>query len=47
MPFIREVVSDRDWVRNTIYNLVLEYEAKSLEKSHLETWMLLHVLVFY
>ncbi|CAG8728820.1 21744_t:CDS:10 [Racocetra persica] len=45
-PFDRSKNFDYDWIRNTIYNLVLEYEANHLEKDHLETWIMLHVWSF-
>ncbi|CAJ0839585.1 7469_t:CDS:2, partial [Entrophospora sp. SA101] len=34
---------DVDWVRNSVYNLLLEYENNSLDKHHLEMWYNLHV----
>ncbi|RHZ80892.1 hypothetical protein Glove_131g62 [Diversispora epigaea] len=37
-PFNRLKDFDYDWIRNTIYNLVLEYEANHLTKDHLEAW---------
>ncbi|CAG8744498.1 20369_t:CDS:2, partial [Dentiscutata erythropus] len=45
-PFDRSKNFDYDWIRNTIYNLVLEYEANHLEKDHLETWIILHMWSF-
>ncbi|CAI2197564.1 17209_t:CDS:10, partial [Funneliformis geosporum] len=38
-PFDRSKNFDYDWIRNTIYNLVLEYEANHLTKDHLETFI--------
>ncbi|CAH1767987.1 9770_t:CDS:2, partial [Entrophospora sp. SA101] len=39
---------DRDWIRNTVYNLhaLLNYTSESLKKDHLEMWLLLHVWSF-
>ncbi|PKY57629.1 hypothetical protein RhiirA4_331571, partial [Rhizophagus irregularis] len=34
---------DRDWIRNTIYNLLQEYESNTLKTDHLELWILVHV----
>ncbi|CAG8837749.1 11089_t:CDS:10, partial [Gigaspora margarita] len=45
-PFDRSTNFDYDWIRNTIYNLMLEYEANHLAKDHLETWIMLHVWSF-
>ncbi|CAB4407224.1 unnamed protein product [Rhizophagus irregularis] len=44
--FDRQKDFDRDWIRNTVYNLLREYEANSLKKDHLELWLLLHVWSF-
>ncbi|RIB09127.1 hypothetical protein C2G38_1981756, partial [Gigaspora rosea] len=44
--FNRSKNFDYDWMRNTIYNLVLEYEANHLAKNHLEIWIMLHVQSF-
>ncbi|GET03382.1 C2H2-type zinc finger transcription factor [Rhizophagus clarus] len=44
--FDRQKDFDRDWIRNTVYNLLREYEANSLKKDHLEMWLLLHVWSF-
>ncbi|CAG8661214.1 6334_t:CDS:10, partial [Ambispora gerdemannii] len=44
--FDRSKNFDYDWIRNTTYNLVLEYEANHLAKDHLETWIMLHVWSF-
>ncbi|RUP43198.1 hypothetical protein BC936DRAFT_137490, partial [Jimgerdemannia flammicorona] len=41
--FDRHKDFDRDWIRNTVYNLLREYEADSLTKKHLELWLLIHV----
>jgi hypothetical protein len=45
-PFNRQTHFDHDWIRNTAYNLLHEYEAGSLEKDHLELWLLVHVWNF-
>ncbi|RIA79722.1 hypothetical protein C1645_47907 [Glomus cerebriforme] len=45
-PFDRSKNFDYDWIRNTIYNLVLEYEANHLTKDHLEAWIMLHIWTF-
>lgn len=37
---------DRDWIRNTIYNLLQEYESNTLTTDHLELWILVHVWSF-
>ncbi|CAB4445276.1 unnamed protein product [Rhizophagus irregularis] len=37
---------DRDWIRNTVYNLLLEYESNALMSDHLELWILVHVWNF-
>ncbi|GES84571.1 hypothetical protein GLOIN_2v1741550 [Rhizophagus clarus] len=37
---------DHDWIQNTVYNLLQEYEANSLKKDHLKMWLLLHVWSF-
>ncbi|CAI2193859.1 18317_t:CDS:2, partial [Funneliformis geosporum] len=38
---------DRDWIRNTVDNLIREYETDSLKKGdHLEGWLLSHVWLF-
>ncbi|EPB92644.1 hypothetical protein HMPREF1544_00373 [Mucor circinelloides 1006PhL] len=34
---------DFDWVRNTVYNLVCEYEANSYSHDHLEGWYTVHL----
>ncbi|CAG8618502.1 728_t:CDS:10 [Paraglomus brasilianum] len=39
----RERDFDRDWIRNTVDNLLRLYEAKSLDKDHSEAWLNLHV----
>ncbi|RUP52108.1 hypothetical protein BC936DRAFT_141103 [Jimgerdemannia flammicorona] len=44
--FDRHKDFDRDWIRNTVYNLLREYEADSLTKKHLELWLLIHVWSF-
>jgi len=44
--FDRQKDFDRDWIRNTVYNLLREYEADSLAKDHLELWLLVHVWSF-
>ncbi|CAG8793502.1 17518_t:CDS:10, partial [Cetraspora pellucida] len=44
--FDRQKDFDRDWIRNTVYNLLREYEANSLKKDHLELWLLLHIWGF-
>ncbi|CAG8689600.1 4515_t:CDS:2, partial [Ambispora leptoticha] len=44
--FDRSKNFDYDWIRNTTYNLMLEYEANHLAKDHLETWIMLHVWSF-
>ncbi|KAG9287625.1 hypothetical protein G9A89_023975 [Geosiphon pyriformis] len=44
--FDRHEDFDRDWIRNTVYNLLREYEADSLTKEHLELWLLIHVWSF-
>ncbi|CAI2165885.1 18039_t:CDS:10 [Funneliformis geosporum] len=46
MPFNRDTHFDFDWIRNSIYNLLREYEAKNLEKGHLELWYLIHIWCF-
>ncbi|CAG8685114.1 4347_t:CDS:10 [Rhizophagus irregularis] len=45
-PYNRQTHFDYDWIRNTAYNLLHEYEAGSLEKDHLELWLLVHVWNF-
>ncbi|CAI2191283.1 2308_t:CDS:10 [Funneliformis geosporum] len=45
-PYNRQTHFDHDWIRNTAYNLLHEYEAGSLEKDHLELWLLVHVWNF-
>ncbi|RGB28441.1 hypothetical protein C1646_819106 [Rhizophagus diaphanus] len=38
---------DKDWIRNTVDNLIREYETDSLKKGvHLEGWLLSHVWLF-
>ncbi|PKK63744.1 hypothetical protein RhiirC2_666905 [Rhizophagus irregularis] len=38
---------DRDWIRNTVDNLIREYETDSLKKrDHLEGWLLSHIWLF-
>ncbi|PKY32218.1 hypothetical protein RhiirB3_106121 [Rhizophagus irregularis] len=37
---------DRDWIRNTVYNLLLEYESNALMSDYLELWILVHVWNF-
>ncbi|CAG8681863.1 8217_t:CDS:10, partial [Racocetra persica] len=37
---------DRDWIRNTIHNLLQEYESNTLTKDHLELWILVHIWSF-
>lgn len=32
-----------DWMRNSVHNLVREYETKILKRKHLEAWYLMHV----
>lgn len=34
---------DFDWVMNTVYNLIREYEAGSFAVDHLEGWYTVHV----
>ncbi|CAG8684505.1 15583_t:CDS:2, partial [Funneliformis mosseae] len=46
MPFNRDTHFDFDWVQNSIYNLLREYEAKNLERDHLELWYLIHIWCF-
>ncbi|CAG8617417.1 10997_t:CDS:10 [Paraglomus brasilianum] len=38
--------SDHDWIRNTMSNLLHEYETGSLERNHFELWYLIHVWSF-
>ncbi|CAG8713454.1 11809_t:CDS:10 [Funneliformis mosseae] len=45
-PYNRQTYFDHDWIRNTAYNLLHEHEAGSLEKDHLELWLLVHVWNF-
>ncbi|CAG8628090.1 10850_t:CDS:2, partial [Diversispora eburnea] len=35
-----------DWVKNSVYNLVLEFESNMLQQSHLEAWYNIHVWAF-
>ncbi|CAG8596403.1 1176_t:CDS:2 [Diversispora eburnea] len=35
-----------DWVKNSVYNLVLEFESDMLQQSHLEAWYNIHVWTF-
>ncbi|KAG9289662.1 hypothetical protein G9A89_014397 [Geosiphon pyriformis] len=44
--FDRSKNFDFDWIRNTVYNLLLEYEANHLENDHAETWIMLHIWSF-
>ncbi|RUS28786.1 hypothetical protein BC938DRAFT_481449 [Jimgerdemannia flammicorona] len=44
--FFRAKDFDRDWIRNTIYNLLQEYEADTLSSDHLELWFLIHIWGF-
>ena len=44
--FNRQKYFDHDWIRNTAYNLLREYEANSLVKEHLELWSLVHIWSF-
>ena len=37
---------DYDWVCNSVYNMLREYEAGSFDHSHHETWYLMHVWRF-
>lgn len=37
---------DYDWIRNTCYNLLMEFEAGSLQTSHNEEWYKAHVWNF-
>ncbi|CEP18622.1 hypothetical protein [Parasitella parasitica] len=37
---------DYDWIRDTCYNLLMEYEAKSLQKPHNEEWFKAHIWNF-
>ncbi|GES83206.1 hypothetical protein GLOIN_2v1741550 [Rhizophagus clarus] len=45
-PYNRQTHFDHDWIRNTMYNLLHEYESGSLEKDHLELWLLIHIWSF-
>ncbi|CAG8765385.1 8_t:CDS:10, partial [Dentiscutata erythropus] len=42
----RQTHFDHDWIRNTMYNLLHEYEAENLERNHLELWFLIHIWSF-
>ncbi|CAG8502910.1 14391_t:CDS:2 [Cetraspora pellucida] len=35
-----------DWVKNSIYNLILEYESDTLQQKHLEAWHNIHIWSF-
>ncbi|CAG8591666.1 6887_t:CDS:2 [Ambispora gerdemannii] len=37
---------DFDWVKNTIYNLLLEFESDTLQQKHLEAWHNVHIWSF-
>lgn len=39
-PYNQKTHFDHNWIRNTMYNLLYEYETGSLEKEHLELWFL-------
>ncbi|CAG8585583.1 12542_t:CDS:10, partial [Cetraspora pellucida] len=47
ISYNRQKDFDKDWIRNTIDNLIREYEVDSLKKEdHLEVWLLSHIWLF-
>ncbi|CAG8626910.1 12729_t:CDS:2, partial [Funneliformis mosseae] len=41
--FIRTKHFDFDWIKNSVHNLLLEYESGTLQRKHLEQWYNIHV----
>ncbi|PKK58077.1 hypothetical protein RhiirC2_347831 [Rhizophagus irregularis] len=46
LSYNRQNDFDRDWIRNTVDNLIREYEVGSLKRDHLEGWLLSHIWLF-
>lgn len=38
LPFDQKASFDKDWVRNVVYNILLEIECCQLSQDHLESW---------